>query len=127
MKFTELDLNAYKKAQDDKIKSSVSMKDKWNLKMDVEEVKKDFIELQNTAEKLPDSFVKKICDTDAYPFDEPVDETTDITTWCNEVDDFLKDTENFAIPAGMREAIFEKIYSSVSLEERESKLQKSDF
>ena len=99
MKFNEAEFESvYAKAAKQNALNSVSPKDKWNLKMDVEEVKKDFNELQNATEKLPDNFVKEMCSTDSYPFEEPVDEVTDMNQWCNEVDDFLKDTENFGMP-----------------------------
>lgn len=70
-------------------RSSVSTKDKWNLKMDIAELKGDLVDLQNTASKLPDEFVDELCDTSSYPFDDPIDDDQSLNSWCSEMDNFL--------------------------------------
>ncbi len=60
-KILEMDQSEFNHRADAYIKShardSVSTKDKWNLKMDIADLKGDLIDLQNTASKLPDEFV----------------------------------------------------------------------
>lgn len=70
----------------------VSKKDKWNLKMNIDSLKKEIIELQNTTADLPDDYVREVCNLDAYPFEDVIDEDQELTTWCSEVDDFLNDS-----------------------------------
>lgn len=79
----------YAKRQADK---KVSKKDKWNLKMDIESLKKELMDLQNTAANLPDEYVRQVCNFDAYPFEDVIDEDQGLNTWCAEVDDFLNDS-----------------------------------
>ena len=67
----------------------VSNKERWNLKMDIESLKKKLTDLQNTTSNLPDEYVSDLCDTDNYPFDDDIDNETSLGDWCNEVDDFL--------------------------------------
>jgi hypothetical protein len=67
----------------------VSNKERWNLKMDIESLKKKLTDLQNTTSELPDEYVSDLCDTDSYPFDDDIDNETSLGDWCNEVDDFL--------------------------------------
>ena len=67
----------------------VSNKERWNLKMDIESLKKKLTDLQNTTSNLPDEYVSDLCDTDSYPFDDDIDNETSLGDWCNEVDDFL--------------------------------------
>lgn len=75
--------------------NAISPKDKYNLQMDVKKVKSDISQLQDTAAGLPDDFVDTICDDAlSYPLDEPIDEDKELTTWCNEVDEFLNQDLN---------------------------------
>lgn len=71
---------------------SVSTKDKWNLKMDIESLKKELGDLQNTAAHLPDAYVDDLCDSNNYPFDANIDDETSLGDWCQEVDDFLSNS-----------------------------------
>lgn len=81
---------------DQRARGSVSTKDKWNLKMDIAELKGDLIDLQNTASGLPDEFVDEICDTESYPFEQPIDDDLALNNWCNEMDAFLsQDLDNW--------------------------------
>jgi len=70
----------------------VSKKDKWNLKMNIDSLKKEIIELQQTTADLPDDYIREVCNLDAYPFDDVIDEDQELTTWCSEVDEFLNDS-----------------------------------
>ena len=72
----------------------VSKKDKWNLKMDIESLKKELVDLQNTASQLPDEYVREVCDFDSYPFDDEIDDDQNLNSWCTEVDNFLDDSLN---------------------------------
>lgn len=77
---------------------AISIKDKQNLRYDIDAFKKEFNDLKRTAAELPDSYVSEICNTNDYPFEEPVDEVENVNTWCNEVDEFLKqDIESFGM------------------------------
>lgn len=68
----------------------ISPREKYDLQMDVKKVKSDISQLQDTAERLPDEFVDSICNKQlSYPLDRPIDEDKELTSWCDEVDDFL--------------------------------------
>ncbi len=97
LEYNQADFNRDAKLyMDQRARSSVSTKDKWNLKMDIAELKGDLIDLQNTASDLPDEFVDEICDTDSYPFDSPIDDDQSLNSWCNEMDAFLsQDLDNW--------------------------------
>lgn len=75
--------------------SKVSKKELWNLKMDIEGLKKKATDVQNTASDMPREYVKKICDFQSYPFDTPISVDQDLNNWCSEVDDFIDDSLNF--------------------------------
>ena len=85
-------LDNYDIRRSDKAKYSISQKDKWNLKMDVAQLKKEMQDLQDTASKLPDEFVDEMCATENYPFDDVIDDDTELENWCDDVNDFLNDT-----------------------------------
>lgn len=91
-------LKEYKSVFDDyakrKIDQQVSKKDKWNLKMDIESLKKELTDLQNTAADLPDEYVDEVCNFESYPFEDVIDNDQELTAWCNEVDEFLNDSLN---------------------------------
>ena len=75
--------------------SKVSKKELWNLKMDIEGLKKKVTDVQNTASDMPREYVKKICDFQSYPFETPISVDQDLNNWCSEVDDFIDDGLNF--------------------------------
>ena len=75
--------------------SKVSKKELWNLKMDIEGLKKKVTDVQNTASDMPREYVKKICDFQSYPFETPISVDQDLNNWCSEVDDFIDDSLNF--------------------------------
>lgn len=95
--YNQADFNRDSKLyMDRRARGSVSTKDKWNLKMDIAELKGDLVDLQNTASDLPDEFVDEICDTESYPFDSPIDDDQSLNSWCNEMDAFLsQDLDNW--------------------------------
>lgn len=100
VKLTELNQSEFNRLAshhiDQRARGSVSTKDKWNLKMDIAELKGDLIDLQNTASDLPDEFVDEICDTESYPFEQPIDDDLALNNWCNEMDAFLsQDLDNW--------------------------------
>lgn len=91
---SELNENTYDDAYKRKVNNMVSKKDKWNLKMDIESLKKELVDLQNTASQLPDEYVREVCDFDSYPFDDEIDDDQNLNSWCTEVDNFLDDSLN---------------------------------
>lgn len=99
LEMTQSDFNSRSDAYlRNRARGSVSTKDKWNLKMDIADLKGDLIDLQNTAAKLPDEFVDEICDTSSYPFDDPIDDDQSLNSWCSEMDDFLsQDLDNWGV------------------------------
>lgn len=77
-----------------KLDRAISTKDKWNLKMDIDSLKKELIDLQDTAARLPDDYVREICDSENYPFEDVIDDDQELNTWCAELEDFLNDSLN---------------------------------
>lgn len=75
--------------------SKVSKKELWNLKMDIEGLKKKVTDVQNTASDMPREYVKKICDFQSYPFETPISVDQDLNNWCSDVEDFIDDGLNF--------------------------------
>ena len=75
--------------------SKVSKKELWNLKMDIEGLKKKATDVQNTASDMPREYVKKICDFQSYPFETPISVDQDLNNWCSDVEDFIDDSLNF--------------------------------
>lgn len=92
VKITSINESKFDNLYKQKVNGMVSAKDKWNLKMDIESFKKELVDLQNTASKLPDAYVKEVCDFDSYPFDSEIDNDLDLNSWCTDVDDFLSDS-----------------------------------
>lgn len=92
-------LRKYENVYDDyarrRIDQQVSKKDKWNLKMNIDSLKKEILDLQQTTADLPDAYVREVCNLDAYPFEDVIDEDQELTTWCSEVDEFLNDSLDF--------------------------------
>ena len=77
-----------------KLDRSISKKEKWNLKMDIEALKKELIDLQSTASELPDEYVNEICQSENYPLDDVIDNDLELNQWCDEMDEFLSDSLN---------------------------------
>lgn len=106
---SELNENAYDDAYKRKVNNMVSKKDKWNLKMDIESLKKELVDLQNTASQLPDEYVREVCDFDSYPFDDEIDDDQNLNSWCTEVDNFLDDSLNIYRSSSMKRRFNEEI------------------
>lgn len=81
-----MDFQRLRKSQLDK---ALSPKEKWDLKMDIAELKKGLTDLQDTTSRLPDDYINEICNTDNYPFDSPIDNDFELNRWCDDVDNFL--------------------------------------
>lgn len=88
------DENAFDKFERNKLDKAVSSKDKWNLKMDIESLKKELVDSQNTAADLPDNYVKEICRSENYPFEDAIDDDIELNLWCDETEAFLNDSLN---------------------------------
>ena len=92
---TQREFNAaYDRRAQDRVHGSISNKDKWNLKMDIKDLKHELKDLQDTASELPDTYVEELCATESYPFDEVIDDDTELNDWCDEMDSFLSDSLN---------------------------------
>ena len=78
----------------EQLHGSISTRDKWNLKMDIKDLKQELKDLQNTAAHLPDPYVAELCDTESYPFDDVIDDDRELNDWCDEMDAFLADSLN---------------------------------
>lgn len=87
--------NLYDDLYKQKINGMVSPKDKWNLKMDIESLRKKLVDLQMTASQLPDEYVKEVCDFDSYPLDLDIDNDQELNMWCTDVEEFLDDSLSF--------------------------------
>ncbi len=74
--------------------NAISPREKWDLKMNIADLKHDLNVLQNTASELPDDYVDVICDVASYPFDDPIDDDQALSQWCGEIDDFLSQDLN---------------------------------
>lgn len=88
------DENAFDKFERNRLDKAVSSKDKWNLKMDIESFKKELVDLQNTAADLPDNYVREICKSENYPFEDVIDNDFELNLWCDETEAFLNDSLN---------------------------------
>lgn len=86
--------SAYDMRAKDRLHGAISTKDKWDLKMDIKALKNELKDLQNTAAELPDNYVEELCATDSYPFDDVIDDDTELNDWCDEMDAFLADSLN---------------------------------
>lgn len=69
--------------------NKISPREKWNLKMDIADLKHDLVALQDTTSELPDEYVDELCDVASYPFENPIDDDQALNKWCGVVDDFL--------------------------------------
>lgn len=80
----------------DKFRSqtAISPAEKNNLYADIKDFEEEFKDLQDTAERLPDSYIDQVCSTSSYPFDVAIDEVQNVEDWCSEAEEFLKDDIN---------------------------------
>ena len=74
--------------------TAISPAEKNNLYADIKDFEEEFRDLQDTAERLPDSYIDQVCSTSSYPFDVAIDEVKDVEDWCSEAEEFLKDDIN---------------------------------
>ena len=74
--------------------TAISPAEKNNLYADIKDFEEEFRDLQDTAERLPDSYIDQVCDTASYPFDVAIDEVQNVEDWCSEAEEFLKDDIN---------------------------------
>ena len=74
--------------------TDISPAEKNNLYADIKDFEEEFKDLQDTAERLPDSYIDQVCSTSSYPFDVAIDEVQNVEDWCSEAEDFLKDDIN---------------------------------
>ena len=74
--------------------TAISPAEKNNLYADIKDFEEEFRDLQDTAERLPDSYIDQVCDTASYPFDVAIDEVHNVEDWCSEAEEFLKDDIN---------------------------------
>ena len=74
--------------------TAISPAEKNNLYADIKDFEEEFRDLQDTAERLPDSYIDQVCSTSSYPFDVAIDEVHNVEDWCSEAEEFLKDDIN---------------------------------
>ena len=74
--------------------TAISPAEKNNLYADIKDFEEEFKDLQDTAERLPDSYIDQVCSTSSYPFDVAIDEVQNVEDWCSEAEEFLKDDIN---------------------------------
>ena len=74
--------------------TDISPAEKNNLYADIKDFEEEFRDLQDTAERLPDSYIDQVCSTSSYPFDVAIDEVQNVEDWCSEAEEFLKDDIN---------------------------------
>ena len=89
---TQAEFNRLAKRRDDfRTQTAISPAEKNNLYADIKDFEEEFRDLQDTAERLPDSYIDQVCDTASYPFEVAIDEVQDVEDWCSEAEEFLKD------------------------------------
>ena len=105
---TQDEFNRLAKRRDEfRTQTAISPAEKNNLYADIKDFEKEFRNLQDTAERLPDSYIDQVCSTSSYPFDVAIDEVQNVEDWCSEAEDFLKDDiNNWGI---MKESFFNKL------------------
>ena len=74
--------------------TAISPAEKNNLYADIKDFEEEFRDLQDTAERLPDSYIDQVCSTSSYPFNVAIDEVQNVEDWCSEAEEFLKDDIN---------------------------------
>lgn len=92
---TQAEFNKLAKERDEfRTQTAISPAEKNNLYADIKDFEEEFKDLQDTAERLPDSYIDQVCDTASYPFEVAIDEVKDVEDWCSEAEEFLKDDIN---------------------------------
>lgn len=92
---TQAEFNRLAKRRDEfRSQTAISPAEKNNLYADIKDFEEEFRDLQDTAERLPDSYIDQVCDTASYPFDVAIDEVQNVEDWCSEAEEFLKDDIN---------------------------------
>ena len=92
---TQDEFNKLAKRRDDfRTQTAISPAEKNNLYADIKDFEEEFRDLQDTAERLPDSYIDQVCSTSSYPFDVAIDEVQNVEDWCSEAEEFLKDDIN---------------------------------
>lgn len=92
---TQAEFNRLAKRRDEfRSQTTISPAEKNNLYADIKDFEEEFRDLQDTAERLPDSYIDQVCSTSSYPFDVAIDEVQNVEDWCSEVEEFLKDDIN---------------------------------
>lgn len=89
---TQAEFNRLARERDEfRTQTAISPAEKNNLYADIKDFEEEFKDLQDTAERLPDSYIDQVCDTASYPFEVAIDEVQDVEDWCSEAEEFLKD------------------------------------
>lgn len=92
---TQAEFNRLARERDKfRAQTDISPAEKNNLYADIKDFEEEFRDLQDTAERLPDSYIDQVCDTASYPFEVAIDEVKDVEDWCSEAEEFLKDDIN---------------------------------
>ena len=92
---TQDEFNRLAKRRDEfRSQTAISPAEKNNLYADIKDFEEEFKDLQDTAERLPDSYIDQVCGTSSYPFDVAIDEVQNVEDWCSEAEEFLKDDIN---------------------------------
>lgn len=92
---TQAEFNRLARRRDEfRAQTDISPAEKNNLYADIKDFEEEFRDLQDTAERLPDSYIDQVCSTSSYPFDVAIDEVQNVEDWCSEAEEFLKDDIN---------------------------------
>ena len=92
---TQDEFNRLARRRDEfRTQTAISPAEKNDLYADIKDFEEEFRDLQDTAERLPDSYINQVCSTSSYPFDVAIDEVQDVEDWCSEAEEFLKDDIN---------------------------------
>lgn len=92
---TQAEFNRLARERDEfRAQTAISPAEKNNLYADIKDFEEEFRDLQDTAERLPDSYIDQVCSTSSYPFDVVIDEVHNVEDWCSEAEEFLKDDIN---------------------------------
>lgn len=92
---TQAEFNRLARRRDEfRVQTDISPAEKNNLYADIKDFEEEFKDLQDTAERLPDSYIDQVCSTSSYPFDVAIDEVQNVEDWCSEAEEFLKDDIN---------------------------------
>lgn len=91
-----------------KSRNAISPVEKNNLYADIKDFQQEFKNLKNTAERLPDEYIDKVCSPSSYPFSNVIDEVEDVNDWCEDAEEFLRqDIDRWG-------TIFESVYKKFS-------------